>query len=213
VNEHYLSVLFTAYPDRHTPTDPVPPGWILDYSLTHIPWPRINAVWFLVDNAHANSFAAAREVDAATVLDDPETMRHVRAAQELGVAAPLRSGLILSENTFQDSVNLAQFATALLWITPFSPDSTASPTWLAAEVSQGNAILRWTPTRDAKFYTYEVFRMGPDGQPGPCLSPRPLRAALWVDTAPPPGTHIYGIRTVTASGVTSDLVSGPPIHI
>ena len=124
----------------------------------------------------------------------------------------MRSGIALEGGVFRDRLDLAPFATALLWITPFSPEPPAAPIWLAAEASGGNAVLRWVPAREATFYTYEVFRMGPDG-PGPRLSPLPLRSAMWVDTAPPPGLHIYGVCTVTASGVASAVVAGPSIWI
>ena len=120
--ENHIGVLFTAYPDRHKPTDPGGPGWKLDYTLTHIPWPRINAVWFLIDNAHTNPMAAAGA--ARTPALNADTLRRIRATQELGVAAPIRSGITLSDGgTFRDSIDLAAFATALLWITPYSPDA------------------------------------------------------------------------------------------
>jgi hypothetical protein len=212
VGESHVGVLFTAYPDRHKPMDPGGPGWTLDYSLTHIPWPRINAVWFLIDHAHTNPMTVAGGADSAGL--GAEKLRRVRTAQELGVAAPIRSGVILPEGgAFRDSIRLAAFATALLWITPFSEDPPAAPAALTVEVSDGNALLRWTSPRSAAFYTYEVFRLGPDGQPGPRLSPVPLRSALWVDTAPPPGTHVYAVRAVTASGVTGPLTAGPPVRI
>ncbi|MBV9748199.1 MAG: hypothetical protein JO157_05245, partial [Acetobacteraceae bacterium] len=104
------------------------------------------------------------------------------------------------------------FATALLWITPFSPVAPAAPEWIAAEASGGNAVLRWQPSREAGFYTYEVFRMGPDG-PGPRLSPLPLRSAMWVDTAPPHGDHVYGVRAMSASGVASAVVPGQSVRV
>jgi glycosyl hydrolase family 39 (putative alpha-L-iduronidase) len=214
VDENQVSVLLTSYPDRHVPEDPGGRGWVVDYTLKDIPWPRINAVWFCVDHAHTNPLVAAGGAGAAAMLEGPEIIRRVRTAQELGVLAPMQSGLSMSKDgVFQDSVDLAPFATKLLWITPFSPDRPAAPTWLAAEASHGNAVLRWIPAREASFYTYEVFRIGADRQPGPRLSPLPLRSALWVDTAPPPGTHVYGIRTVTASGIPSVVVSGRPVRI
>jgi hypothetical protein len=215
VSESHLGVLFTSYPDRHKPTDPGGPGWSLDYSLTNIPWPRVNAVWFRIDDTHTNPLAAAGGANAAMPrLTGEETLRRVREAQELGIAAPIRSGLTLPEGgVFRDSIDLPAFATALLWITPFIADPPAAPVWVTAEASNGNTLLRWTSPPDAKFYTYEVFRIDPDGQPGARLSPMPLRSALWVDTAPPSGPHIYAVRAVTASGIMSRLVAGPPVHI
>jgi hypothetical protein len=207
-------VLFACYPDRTKPTDPGGPGWTLDYNLTNIPWPRVNAVWFRIDDTHTNPLAAAGGADAAAGLNNRATWRGVRAAQELGVAAPIRSGLTLADGgVFRDRIDLPAFATALLWITPFSANPPAAPVWTTAEASNGNALLRWTCAPDAKFYSYEVFRIGPDGQPGARLSPMPLRSALWVDTAPPPGAQTYAVRAVSASGVMSRLVTGPLVHI
>jgi hypothetical protein len=214
VDENCAAVLLVSYPDRHAPADHGGRGWAVDYTLKDTPWPRINAVWFCVDNAHGNPLAAAGGAGAAAaMLNNSETARRVRAAQELSVIAPMRSGLTLKGGVFQDSIDLAPFATALLWVTPFRPDPPTAPTWMAADARHGNAVLRWTPARDAGFYTYEVFRIGFNGQPGPRLSPLPLRSSLCVDTAPPPGTHIYGVRIVTASGIPSTIVPGPPVRI
>lgn len=201
-----IGVLFTSFPDQRRG-----PGWRVEYTLEAIPWPRINVAWFRIDHTHANAFTASGEQMPA-VLQGPEVLRRIRSAQELGVAAPIRSGLVLNDGVFRDDLELAPFATALLWITPFSSEPPAPPQWLSGEASSGNAVLRWTPSRQTGFYTYEVFRMPPD-RPGVRVSPVPLRSAMWVDTAPPPGAHVYGVRTVTASGVASALVSGPRIRI
>lgn len=207
--DDHLAVLLTCCPDR---ADGGRSGWEIAYELRDIPWPCVNAAWFRVDRDHAAAFIAAGGRMPA-VLDGPETVRQVRMAQELGVAGPLRSGLALPGGVFRDRLSLAPFATALLWITPFSPSPPTPPTWIAAEARDGNAMLRWTPFHEPGFYTYEVFRLGPDGQPGPCLSPLPLRSAFWVDTAPRSGLHRYGVRTVTASGVPSAIVPGTPVRI
>ena len=144
VNESHLGVLFTSYPDRHKPTDPGGSGWTLNYSITNIPWPRVNAVWFRIDHTHTNPFAAAGGANAIAGLNGGETLCRVRAAQELGVAGSIRSGLTLPEGgVFRDSIDLPAFATALLWITPFSADPPAAPVWVTAGASNGNALLRW----------------------------------------------------------------------
>jgi len=204
VADSHIAVLFTSCPDQEGGH----PGWTLDYTLKDVPWPRVNAVWFRVDRTHSNAYAAAGR-RMPVVLDGPDAVRLIRAAQELGVAGPIRSGLALQDGAFHDHLDLDPFATALLWITPFSPDPPATPAWLTAEANNGNAILRWTPSRDPAFYSYEVFRLGPDG-PGPRLSPLPLRSALWVDTAPAPSIHAYGVRALTASGVPGEIVPGTP---
>lgn len=207
VADTHAGVLFTSFPDREGG-----PGWHLDYALEKVPWPRVNAVWFRIDAAHSNAYAAAGRTMPA-VLDGAEAVRRVRAAQELGVAAPMRSGIALEGGVFRDRLDLVPFATALLWITPFSPDPPAAPLWLAAEASGGDAVLRWVPAQETVFYSYEVFRMGPNGRPGPRLSPLPLRSAMWVDTAPPPGVYTYGVRAVTASGIASAVITGPSVRI
>jgi hypothetical protein len=52
-----------------------------------------------------------------------------------------------------------------------------------------------------------------DGEPAERLSPVPLRAALWVHTAPPQGMRTYGVRAVSASGALSAIVPSHPILI
>jgi hypothetical protein len=52
-----------------------------------------------------------------------------------------------------------------------------------------------------------------DGEPGERLSPDPLRAALWVDTAPAREARSYGVRAVTASGVVSPWASSETIRV
>ena len=69
-----------------------------------------------------------------------------------------------------------------------------------------------TPNLEPFFYSYEVYLMR-NGEPAELLSPGPLRAAMWVDTAPSKGVRIYGIRAVSASGVPSARVRSSPIVI
>jgi hypothetical protein len=213
VDDNCLGGLLVSYPDRSGPGDAGGRPWVVDYTVEDIPWPRINAVWFSISQHHTNPLHEAR-AGAQLMSENPEVIRRVRAAQELGVVSPIRSGLTVSKGVFRDSVDITPFSTALLWITPFSLDSPTAPTSLGVEVSYENAVLRWTPTSDPGFYSYEVFRIGFNGQPGLCLSPRPLRSALWVeeDTAVLPGTHVYGVRTATASGIYSAIVLAPPIQ-
>ena len=73
-------------------------------------------------------------------------------------------------------------------------------------------ILRWQPNLEPFFYSYEVYLMR-DREPAERLSPVPLRAAMWVDTTPPKGMHIYGVRALSASGVPSAIVLSDPIFI
>jgi hypothetical protein len=73
-------------------------------------------------------------------------------------------------------------------------------------------ILRWKPNLEPFFYSYEVYLMR-DSEPAELLSPLPLRAAIWVDTAPPAGIRTYGVRAVSASGVMSTIVPSHPVFI
>lgn len=81
----------------------------------------------------------------------------------------------------------------------------AAPSWLTFIMQDGNVVLRWGPDVDASHYGYEVVLMDGD-TPGERLSPDPLRAAMWVDTGPPPGERIYAVRAVSASGMRSAFI-------
>ncbi len=79
-------------------------------------------------------------------------------------------------------------------------------------MEDGNVILRWSPNRENFFYSYEVYLMG-DGGRTERLTPDPMRAALWIDTKPPSGRRVYGVRAVSASGIASDLINSPAVMI
>jgi hypothetical protein len=137
----------------------------------------------------------------------------LRAAAELGAAAPLRGAVPLSRGRLRVPIRLAPYATALHWVTPFLPDRRpAAPRWISAEAAAGNVVLRWTPDRHPGFWSYEVLRLTP-GAP-PCrVSPTPLRSAMWVDTAPPSGEHRYVVRAISASGVRGAAAASPPVRV
>jgi xylan 1,4-beta-xylosidase len=186
-------------------------GRAVDYALRDVPWPRANVARFRIDAAHSNSYAAAgRLLDAP--LADPETVRRVRLAQELAADATLRSGVALPDATLRDAVTLAPFDTLLYWVTPFSDEPPAAPRWLEAAAEDGNVVLRWTPDRSPGFYTYELRRRSGDAPPQ-LVSPTPLRAAMWIDTAPPPGRHAYEVRAVSASGIAGESASSPVVAV
>ena len=107
---------------------------------------------------------------------------------------------------------MTPYAVAAYWITPHIADRPADPAWIEASVEDGNIILRWRPNVEPYFYTYEVYLMV-TGQPERLLSPVPLRSAMWVDTAPPPGMRSYGVRAVSASGVKSNVVRSGPVMV
>ncbi len=180
-----VSALLAHYPDG--PAAPVD----IDYTLRDLPWPRVNLVRFGIGATLSNSYAAAGRTLLPTVTDPAR----IRAAAELGLAEPVRSGIAPEDGTLRLRLRLAAFETALIWVTPTRPQPPAALAWLQSSAEGGNAVLRWTPGREPDLYSYEVRR---DGQ---LISPVPLRAAMWIDAARPPGRHAYGVRAVSASGV------------
>ncbi len=191
VGKNSVAVLLTYYPDG--PAGPVD----LDYTLQDLPWHQVNLVRFGINSALSNSYTAAGRNLLPRVAD----AARIRVAAELGVAEPIRSGITPEEGgAVRLHVRLAPFETALIWVTPTRPEPPAAPTWLQATSENGNAVLRWTSGREPDLYSYEVRR---DGQ---LISPVPLRAAMWVDAARPPGRHTYGVRGVSASGVAGAAV-------
>jgi len=183
--EDAVAALLTYYPNG--PAGPVE----LDYTLRDLPWPRVNLARFAVNGALSNSYAAA----GGTLLPQVANAARVRAAAELGVAEPLRSGLAQQDGALRLRLRLARFETTLIWMTPTRATAPATSAWLQADVEGGNAVLRWTPSREPDFYSFELRR---DGR---LVSPVPLRAAIWIDAALPPGRHKYEVRAVSASGV------------
>jgi hypothetical protein len=142
----------------------------------------------------------------------PAAARHIRPAQELTVFAPIRRGMAVSRGEFRDTLTIEPFTVTVYWITPFIPDPPADLSWVEMTVEEGHVILRWKPNLEPFFYSYEVYLLK-DGEPAELLSPVPLRAAMWVDTAPPKGVRSYGVRAVSASGVLSAIVPSGPVVI
>jgi hypothetical protein len=142
----------------------------------------------------------------------PEEARTARLAQELTTLAPIQRDLALAAGTYRCTLTIEPYATSLLWLTPFDAQPIAEPVWLEIASEDGNAILRWTPNREPHFYGYEVVLVGEDGAEVR-LSPEPLRAAMWVDTAPPSGVRRYGVRAISASGRASALAVGEPLKL
>jgi glycosyl hydrolase family 39 (putative alpha-L-iduronidase) len=209
-SDSHVSALFAAYSTGQAPGGPG--GSDIHYTLQDIPWPRVNIVRFRIDATHSNAYTAAGRALSVAVADS-QTERRVRHAQELEVDAPLQSGIELPDHTFRDRFDIEPCAAVLHWITPFGNEPPGAPSWLEASVEDGNVVLRWTPNQESFFYSYELFLLQPDGAPGRLLSPVPLRAAMWIDTAPEPGRRVYGVRAVSASGVRSDIIKSPPLAI
>ncbi len=185
VGKDSVAALLTYCPDG--PAGPVD----LDYTLQDLPWRQVNLARFGINAASSNSYTVA----GRTLLPSVTDAARIRAAAELGVAEPIRSGMLPEGGAVRLRLRLSPFETVLIWITPTRPEPPATPAWLQSSTEGGNAVLRWTPGREPDLYTYEVRR---DGQ---LISPVPLRAAMWVDAARPPGRRTYTVRAVSASGV------------
>ena len=185
VGEGSVAALLTHYADAAAP--PVE----IDYTLRDLLWPRVNLARFGIGAALSNSYAAAGRALLPAVTDPAR----IRGAAELGVAEPIRSGIAPEGGVLRLRLRLAVFETVLVWVTPTRPEPPSTPAWLQSGMEGGNAVLRWTPGREPDLYSYEVRRNGQ------LISPVPLRAAMWVDAARPPGRHAYGVRAVSASGV------------
>jgi hypothetical protein len=181
-------------------------SWDLDYSIVGIPWQSVNIARFQIDGQLSNGFIAAGGTIPAPF--PAGSAGSIRAVQELSVVGPIKSNVALVNGTFHDVLHIDPLAVTLYWITPYDPNvAPPTPGWINAVVEAGNVILRWEPNTQPSFYSYEV-RLG-TGDGAVVVSPVPLRAAMWIDTAPPPGRRTYTIRALTASGV----YGGPMVAI
>jgi len=224
----HIGSVFCVYPP--TPNGPSN-TWTLNYSIVGITWPTINWYQFQIDAALSNSFSAADgpriEPDATscnptrlpvTSLPWPlstTTVQHIRANQELAVAASERN-VTLSAGTFNTKLTLNLYTTTVIWITPYTTTAPSAPVWLTTSpavpypanygTNIQNVLLRWQPDNDPAFYSYEVYR---DNQEVP-ISPIPLRSALWIDTDVTAGQHTYWILTRSPSGIAS-VMSQPMV--
>jgi Glycosyl hydrolases family 39 len=204
----HLGSLWAVYP--RSPDTP-PRACAVNYVLTDVPWSEVNISRFQIDRTKSNSYTAAgRTMPAA--IGGAEAVRRIRFAQELSTIGQIRRGVTLSGGEFHESFTLEPYSTMLYWITPVIPDVPVAPEWIETTFEDGDVLLRWTPNREPFFYTYEVFLMQGDAA-GERLTPEPLRAALWVDTAPPSGMRVYAVRAITASGVSSSLVPSAPVEV
>jgi Glycosyl hydrolases family 39 len=209
VADSHIASVFAVHPRGSTET---PRTCVLDYTLTALPWSRVNIAGFRIDAAHSNAYSAAGGDRHARPFPGVAQVRDIRQAQELMVSAPIERGVELSEREFHDLATLAPYAVMAYWITPVIPDLPSDPVWIEAALEDGNVILRWRPNPEPFFYSYEVYVVRA-GVPDERISPMPLRAAIWIDTAPPPGPRSYAVRAVSASGVESNLVRSAPVTI
>jgi hypothetical protein len=204
----HISSIFCLHPRDSSET---PRTWTLDYRMTDIPWRRVNIARFQIDKVRSNAYAEAGG-SLSVPFPGAAEARNIRLAQELAVFAPIRRDIALAGGEFHDTLTIDPFTVAVYWITPFIQDLPVDPSWVEATVEGGHVILRWKPNLEPFFYSYEVYLMR-DSEAAELLSPLPLRAALWVDTAPPKGMRMYGVRAVSASGVMSDIVPSHPVFI
>ena len=204
----HISSIFSIHPRNSSES---PRTWTIDYRITDIPWRRANVARFQIDGVRSNAYTAAG--GSLSIPFPAATMaRHIRLAQELTVFAPIRRDLALTSGEFRDTLTIDPFTVAVYWITPFIQDPPADPSWVETTVEEGHVILRWKPNLEPFFYSYEVYLMK-DREPAERLSPLPLRAAMWVDTAPPQGLRTYGVRAVSASGILGAIIPSDPIVI
>ena len=201
IADTHIAIVFSMHPRAKSET---PCAWVIEYTLTDIPWPNVNVSEFRINGAQSNSFAVA-ERSRGRPYPTPAELRDIRHFQEFSTQSPIRRGAALLGGKYSEVLRLAPWGLSVLWITPVIPDRPVDPAWLEATVEDGNAVLRWTPSHEPFFYSYELFLVA-DGADPLLITPVPLRSAMWVDTAPPPGVRTYAVRAVTASGVVSDLV-------
>jgi hypothetical protein len=199
-----IGAMLTLHPPE--PATPSAPA-TLDWTLRDIPWPRVNLAVFRIDGALSNAFAAAgRQMPSPPLA--PEAAGRLRGAAELALASPVRRDVVVTGGRIPMRLRLDPFATVLVWVTPFRTARPAAPRWVEAELSDGNALLRWTSEEAPDLLGYEVLRLDPVRR----IAPLPLRGASWVDTAPGGAAPRYAVRAVSASGVRSRLVVAPPLQ-
>jgi hypothetical protein len=209
VADTHIGSVFAIHPRSSTEA---PRACLLSYTLTAIPWQRVNIARFRIDDAHSNAYAAAGREKHGKPFPSPAEAVIIRQAQELGVSAPIESGVVLIDGELRELISIAPYAVVAYWITPHSPDPPADPAWIEAKPEDGNVVLRWRPNAEPFFYSYEVYLVTAGG-PDQLVSPVPLRSAMWIDTAPPPGMRRYAVRAVTASGIKSNLVTSDPVVV
>ena len=154
---------------------------------------------------------------------------NIRLAQEMSLVQ-YQQGVPITGGVWQTpaAVDFEPYSSIAFWITPYDPtstpltpvqanytlpDGTVVPIAIAQQVGS-NVVLQWhypetDPLYDSFFY-FQVTRnqtvispvpkITKDGGPARSFA---LRAAMWVDTAVPPGTYTYSIIVVTASGAIS----------
>ena len=210
VGDGRVTAMLTHYPE---PTaDQMSPRPVA-LEMRDIPWDHVNIARFLIDRDHSNSWTAAGgSASNPFPVPSPEAIPGIRQAQEVALAEPIARDVAIVDSVWRTTLTLAPFATTEVWITPVDAAVPATPWWTGIEQRDGNVILRWSPSDEPSLYGYEVWLMG-SGAPVERLTPDPLRAALWVDTARPAGSVTYGVRAVSVSGVASPFAISQPFPV
>ena len=209
VADTHVASLLTYYPDPGS--GPLRPRTV-EYTIADLPWPRVNIARFQIDRVRSNAYTAAGgSASDPFPTPDPAQIPMIRQSQEVALERPIARDVAVPAGTYAEMLTLEPFTTLCLWITPVQATVPRAPTWLETTMRNGNAVLRWSPNQEPFFYSYEVFRLR-DGVPEERLTPDPLRSALWIDSAPPPGRSTYGVRAVSASGVASPVVASGEIR-
>jgi hypothetical protein len=197
VSDDFIGALFTSQPRTPLASQV---GQMVTYSITNIPWPKVNVARFQIDAKLSNGNA----IFSGTGFPTADQAVQIRSSQELSLFAPITRNVPLTGGTFHDTFTIDPATTILYWLTPFIPDQPAAPFWIEKKAENGNVVLRWHPNAEPFFYSYELFLMQ-GGSRGRKLSPDPLRAAMWVVTGAT-GNDVYGVCAVSASGIESDLI-------
>src|SRR5262249_3296855 len=154
VADTHICSVFSIYPRSSTET---PHARVLDYTLTAIPWPRVNIARFRIDAEHSNAYAAAGRDKHRKPFPSPAEAANMRRAQELAVSAPIENGIALSNGELRELMSITPYAVVAYWITPHIPEPPADPAWIEAASEDGNVVLRWRPNTEPFFYSYEVY--------------------------------------------------------
>jgi hypothetical protein len=222
VSSSYIGSVFCVYPPN-PPGGPSTTPRTLTYSIVGIPWSKINWYQFQIDPTHSNGFNAAGGPAIETVptacTPDPFpvtflslnglTVAEIRQQQELQVAAQSVGQPITGGRFEAPALSIPAYTTTMFWITQFDKDTRPgtlswigpTPPTMDTTPSGMNVVLRWTPSTEPTFYTYEISR---DEQTNILTNvPVPLRSALWIDTNATKG-HTYWVRAVSASNIPGD---------
>ena len=208
--DSHVAVLLTWYPN---PEAPETGSRTVSYEIGDLPWDRVNVARFQIDDRLSNSYTAAGGSPANPFpVPSISDLAAIRRAQELTVAEPIRRNVAVTRGIYRTDLTLVPYTTVCLWLTPVSDRVPATPEWIEIRRQDGNVLLRWVPDLDPSVYGYEVWTIQ-NGEPVERLSPEPLRAAQWIVTAPPAGNRVYGVRTLSASGVASPFAISDPVVV